>query len=99
MATRNEKAGPGEAKRAFLEFKGLDYPSAPREPIIVRDEPDRPQPRLDRDAGNGMSIVLGRLREDAVMGLTYTVLGHNTIRGGADGAVLVGELCHGKGYI
>ena len=94
-----KKAGPSEAKKAFLEFKGLDYPTAPREPIIVRDEPDRPQTRLDRDAGYGMSVVIGRLREDAVMGLTYTVLGHNTIRGGAGGAVLVGELCRGKGYI
>jgi len=98
VATK-KKAGPAEAKRAFLDFKGLDYPSAPRQPIVVRDEPDRPQTRLDREAGNGMSVVVGRLREDEVMGLTYTVLGHNTIRGGAGGAVLVGELCHGKGYI
>jgi aspartate-semialdehyde dehydrogenase len=99
FVTTKKKAGPAEAKRAFREFKGLDYPSAPREPIIVRDEPDRPQTRLDRYAGDGMSVVLGRLREDEAMGLTYTVLGHNTIRGGAGGAVLVGELCHGKGYI
>ncbi|MGP8069598.1 MAG: aspartate-semialdehyde dehydrogenase [Candidatus Bathyarchaeia archaeon] len=98
VATK-KKVEPAEAKKAFLDFKGLDYPSAPRQPIIVRDEPDRPQTRLDRDAGNGMSVVLGRLREDEVMGLTYTVVGHNTIRGGAGGAVLVGELCHGKGYI
>ena len=98
VATK-KKAGPAEAKRAFVDFKGLDYPSAPRQPILVRDEPDRPQTRLDREAGNGMSVVVGRLREDEVMGLTYTVLGHNTIRGGAGGAVLVGELCHGKGYI
>ena len=98
VATK-KKAGPAEAKRAFVDFKGLDYPSAPRQPIVVRDEPDRPQTRLDREAGNGMSVVVGRLREDEVMGLTYTVLGHNTIRGGAGGAVLVGELCHGKGYI
>jgi aspartate-semialdehyde dehydrogenase len=98
VATK-KKAKPAEAKKAFLDFKGLDYPSAPRQPIIVRDELDRPQTRLDRDAGNGMSVVLGRLREDEAMGLTYTVVGHNTIRGGAGGAVLVGELCHGKGYI
>lgn len=98
VATK-KKAGQAEAKKAFLEFKGLEYPSAPRQPIIVRDEPDRPQTRLDRDAGNGMSVVVGRIREDEVLGLAYTVLGHNTIRGGAGGAVLVGELCHGKGYI
>ena len=99
FVTTKKKVGPAEAKMIFEEFKGLDFPSAPPKPIIVRDEPDRPQTRLDRDAGNGMSVVLGRLREDEVMGLAYTVLGHNTIRGGAGGAVLVGELCHGKGYV
>jgi aspartate-semialdehyde dehydrogenase len=98
VATK-KKAELTAAKNAFKQFKGLDYPSAPSAPIIVRDELDRPQTRLDRYAGNGMSVVLGRLREDEAMGLTYTVLGHNTIRGGAGGAVLVGELCHGKGYI
>jgi aspartate-semialdehyde dehydrogenase len=99
FVTTTKKAGPAEARKAFQEFKGLDYPSAPSEPIIVTDELNRPQTRLDRNAGNGMSVVLGRLREDEAMGLAYTVLGHNTIRGGAGGAVLVGELCHGKGYI
>jgi aspartate-semialdehyde dehydrogenase len=99
FVTTTKKAGAAEARKAFQEFKGLDYPSAPSEPIIVMDELNRPQTRLDRNAGNGMSVVLGRLREDEAMGLTYTVLGHNTIRGGAGGAVLVAELCHGKGYI
>ena len=94
-----EKAKPEDVKKAFSEFRGLDSHSAPREPIIVRDEPDRPQTRLDRDAGNGMSIVVGRIRTDDVFGLTYAVLGHNTIRGGAGGAVLVGEVCHKEGYI
>jgi aspartate-semialdehyde dehydrogenase len=46
-----------------------------------------------------MSVVVGRIRKDEALGLTYVVLGHNTIRGGAGGAVLVAELCHGKGYI
>jgi aspartate-semialdehyde dehydrogenase len=99
FVTTKKEAGLTEVRRAFQEFKGLEYPSAPPEPIIVRDELDRPQTRLDRYAGNGMSVVLGRLREDEAFGLSYTVLGHNTIRGGAGGAVLVGELCHGKGYI
>ena len=94
-----KKADPDEARKALEQLKGLDYPSAPKEPIIVRDELDRPQTRLDRDAGDGMSVVVGRIRKDEALGLTYVVLGHNTIRGGAGGAVLVGELCHGKGYI
>jgi len=94
-----KKATPEEVKKAFTELKGLNLPSAPRQPIIVREEPDRPQTRLDRDAGDGMSVVVGRIRTDEVFGLSYSVLGHNTIRGGAGGAVLVAELCHSKGYI
>jgi aspartate-semialdehyde dehydrogenase len=94
-----KKVDPGAAKNAFESLKGLDFPSAPHEPIIVRDEIDRPQTRLDRNAGDGMSVVLGRIRNDEAFGLSYVVLGHNTIRGGAGGAILVGELCHGKGYI
>lgn len=46
--------------------------------IVIREEPDRPQPRLDRDAGKGMSVVVGRIRKDA-WGIKYMVLGHNTV--------------------
>lgn len=88
-----------EVKRAFERFKGLNFPTAPAHPIILREEPYRPQTRLDRDAGKGMSVTVGRVREDEAMGLSYAVLGHNTIRGGAGGAVLVAEVCHGKGYV
>lgn len=94
-----KKATPEEVKTTFTEFKGLNLPSAPPHPIIVRNEIDRPQTRLDRDAGKGMSVVVGRIRSDEVFGLSYTVLGHNTIRGGAGGAVLVAELCRSKGYV
>jgi aspartate-semialdehyde dehydrogenase len=82
VATK-KKTEPDEVKEAFRQFKGLDLHSAPKQPIIVRDEPNRPQTRLDRDAGNGMSVVVGRVRKDEVFGLAYTVLGHNTVRGGA----------------
>ena len=98
VATK-KKAEPDEVREAFRQFKRLDLHSAPKQPIIVRDEPNRPQTRLDRDAGNGMSVVVGRVRKDEVFGLAYTVLGHNTVRGGAGGAVLVAELCHRKGYL
>jgi aspartate-semialdehyde dehydrogenase len=94
-----KKAEPKDALEAFRSLRGLNYHSAPQEPIVVRDEIDRPQTRLDRYAGDGMSVVIGRVREDEAFGLTYIVLGHNTIRGGAGGAVLVGEVCHGKGYV
>ncbi len=87
-----------EASRILREFKGnkikrYNLPSAPREPVIVRSEDDRPQPRLDRFAGNGMSVVVGRIRRDKVLnGLKLVVLGHNTIRGAAGTALLIAEL-------
>lgn len=61
--------------------------------IVVRRERDRPQPRLDRMEGNGMSVVVGRIRKDeALGGVKYVALGHNTIRGAAGNAVLIAEL-------
>ncbi|HZW55872.1 MAG TPA: aspartate-semialdehyde dehydrogenase [Nitrososphaerales archaeon] len=87
--------------RAVLEtFIGepqrLKLPSAPSQPIIVRDENDRPQPRLDRMAGNGMSTVVGRIRSGGGRSgkkvLQYHLLTHNTIRGAAGGAILTAEL-------
>ncbi|MBS7645082.1 MAG: aspartate-semialdehyde dehydrogenase [Candidatus Bathyarchaeia archaeon] len=99
-----EGAEPGEAVKAFESFRGepqrLRLPTAPEKPILVRYEEDRPQPRLDRMEGRGMSVVVGRVRRDhALEGLKYIVLGHNTIRGAAGCAVLIGELLHAKGYI
>jgi len=65
-------AEPAEVREAFASFTALPQelrlPSAPERPIVVRDEPDRPQPRLDRDAGGGMSISVGRIARDSVLG-------------------------------
>ncbi|MEM0350430.1 MAG: aspartate-semialdehyde dehydrogenase [Archaeoglobaceae archaeon] len=80
-----------EVKEAFRSLKPLDLPSSPKEVIVIREEQDRPQPRLDRDTGNGMSVVVGRIRKDA-WGIKYLVLGHNTIRGAAGASILNGEL-------
>jgi aspartate-semialdehyde dehydrogenase len=77
----------------------LGLPSAPRWPIIVRDEIDRPQPRKDRDAENGMAIVVGRLRPCKVFDYRFVGLSHNTVRGAAGGAILMAELLKVKGYI
>ncbi len=66
--------------------------SAPERPIIVRNEPDRPQPRLDRDAGFGMSVSVGRLMRDSVLDYRLIMLSHNTIRGAAGAAILNAEL-------
>ncbi len=91
-----EKAGIEDIKKVMNEFRGepqkLNLPSAPEQPVIVREEPDRPQPRFDRDAGRGMSVTVGRLREDPILHAKFVVLGHNTIRGAAGASVLNAEL-------
>jgi aspartate-semialdehyde dehydrogenase len=67
-------------------------PSSPRPVISVRDEADRPQPRLDRLTGNGMTTVVGRLRRDPILDLKFVVLSHNTIRGAAGASIYNAEL-------
>ena len=89
-------AEPEEIKKVMAEFEALPQklklPTAPEKPIIVREEEDRPQPRLDRDAGGGMSISVGRIRKDSIFDVKYITLGHNTIRGAAGASVLNAEL-------
>ncbi len=80
-----------EVVNAFESLKPLDLPTSPEKVIIVRKEPDRPQPRLDRNEGNGMSVVVGRIRKDA-WGIKYIVMGHNTVRGAAGASILNAEL-------
>ncbi|HII01926.1 TPA: aspartate-semialdehyde dehydrogenase [Methanosarcinaceae archaeon] len=88
---------PEEVREAFLKFdpKLGDLPSEPAKALIVRDEIDRPQPRLDRNMGNGMSVSVGRIRE----GIRYIAMGHNTIRGAAGASVLNAELLHSMGKL
>jgi len=85
-----------EVSAALASFTALPQAlrlhSAPERPIIVREELDRPQPRLDRDAGNGMSVTIGRLRPDNVLDYRFVALSHNTIRGAACAAILNAEL-------
>ncbi len=87
---------PADASAVLAGFqppalvRGL--PSAPPVAIEVRSEADRPQPRRDRDAGRGMTTVVGRIRPDPLFHLRLVVLSHNTIRGAAGGAILNAEL-------
>ena len=85
-----------QAINTLEEFRGvpqdMKLPTAPEKPIIVRREVDRPQPRLDRLAGGGMSVVVGRIEAKERNMLRMVVLGHNTIRGAAGAAVLAAEL-------
>ncbi|MFN3805009.1 MAG: aspartate-semialdehyde dehydrogenase [Pyrobaculum sp.] len=81
---------------ALANFKGLPQelrlPTAPERPVEVRTQLDRPQPRLDRWAGGGMAVVVGRLRKLAARRLAFVVLGHNTVRGAAGNSILTAEL-------
>jgi aspartate-semialdehyde dehydrogenase len=90
-----EPAGPGDVAAALLAedpWRGRALPSRPARWIDVRSENDRPQPLLDRDAGGGLTTVVGRLRRDAVHGgVKYLVLSHNAVLGAAGGAVLLAE--------
>ena len=65
----------------------------------MRDEKDRPQPRLDRDAGKGMSVTVGRIMPDSVFDYRFVALGHNTIRGAAGAAILNAELLAAQGLL
>lgn len=92
-----------DIRDALSSFTGLpqelNLHSAPRRPVIVRDEKDRPQPRLDRDAGHGMSVTVGRIMPDTVFDYRFVALGHNTIRGAAGAAILNAELLAARGYL
>src|SRR5712691_10011508 len=96
-------AEPAELRETLASFTALPQElglhSAPERPIVVRDEPDRPQPRLDRDAGNGMSVTVGRLLPDSVLDYRFVMLSHNTIRGAAGAAILNAELLVARGYL
>jgi aspartate-semialdehyde dehydrogenase len=89
-----------DALRSFRgEPQGLDLPSAPKQPIHYIDAPDRPQPRLDRDAGQGMAVTVGRVRPCPILDCKFVALGHNTVRGAAGGAILNAELLYARGLI
>ena len=87
---------------AWENFRGepqrLKLPSAPEKLIRYFREEDRPQPKLDRMTGGGMSVCAGRLREDCVFDYKFISLAHNSLRGAAGGSVLLAELLAAKGY-
>jgi len=87
-----------EAKDAMATYPSLELRSSPEQLIHVFDEPDRPQPRLDRTLGNGMAVSAGGFRE-STFGLQYNCLAHNTMRGAAGASILNGELLLENGYL
>jgi aspartate-semialdehyde dehydrogenase len=98
-----KKVSAEQIIRAWSEFRGaaqeLNLPSAPKNPVQYLTAPDRPQPRFDVDAGNGMTTTVGRLRPCGVLDWKFTILSHNTIRGAAGAALLNAELLKVKGYL
>lgn len=92
-----------DAIEALAAFRGDEVvrqlPSAPERPIIVRSEPDRPQPRRDRDAEGGMAVTVGRIRPCPLLDLRLVSVSHNTLRGAASGSILNAELLVAMGYV
>lgn len=99
----NRLATPAEAIEVLESWQPPDIcsqlPSSPDRPLIYRHEADRPQPRLDRDAENGLAWSVGKVRECNVLDLRFLSITHNTLRGAASGSVLNAELLAVQGYI
>ena len=92
----NNKPSLDDLRAAFRAFTGKPQqygcPSAPKQPLQLMDEPNRPQPRLDVEREGGMAVFLGRVRPCPVFDYKFVALGHNTVRGAAGAAVLNAEL-------
>ncbi len=89
-----------EALRTFeVDAELATLPSALRHPVMVVDEENRPQPRRDVDAGNGMAAVVGRIRECPLHDVKLTLLSHNLVRGAAGAALLNAELLAARGLL
>jgi aspartate-semialdehyde dehydrogenase len=90
----------GEALRNFEVAAELaSLPTAVRHPVVVLDGDDRPQPRRDVHAGNGMAAVVGRVRECPLLDVKLTLLSHNLVRGAAGAALLNAELLAARGFL
>ena len=98
----DKKPSLEEIKRVWAAYKSvpqeLDLPSSPEQPIVYREEENRPQPRRDRETGKGMACVVGRLRPCNVFDVKFVALSHNTKRGAAMGGILNAELLKVKGF-
>lgn len=94
---------PETAVQALRDYRApasaSELPSSPQPVIEVREEADRPQPRLDRLTGNGMTTVVGRVRRDPILDLKFVVLSHNTIRGAAGASIYNAELFVKEGLL
>jgi aspartate-semialdehyde dehydrogenase len=98
-----QKPQAAELRAAFDGFgaapQRLGLPSAPAQPVLYLDQPNRPQPRFDAGRGRGMQVTIGRLRPCPVLDWKFVALGHNTVRGAAGAALLNAELMVAEGWI
>lgn len=92
-----------EVREALQNFEVsaelASLPSAIRHPVVVLDGDDRPQPRRDVHAGNGMAAIVGRIRECPLLDIKLTLLSHNLVRGAAGAALLNAELLAARGFL
>jgi aspartate-semialdehyde dehydrogenase len=92
-----------EIQEAMAGWRGakeaVGLPSSPERPLVVAEQPDRPQPRRDADAGKGMTVTVGRIRQDPMFHVRLVALGHNLIRGAAGASVLNAELMAATGRL
>ena len=99
----SQKASRDDVEAAIRDFRSpideLELPSAPRPAIYIEKDIQRPQPRLDRDRGNGMAVVVGPVQPCAVLDYKFRLCSHNTIRGAAGAAILNAELLYKKGML
>ena len=97
------RATPDQAIAVLRDYRGSEavqgLPSSPAAPVAVDPRPDRPQPRLDLDRGNGMTVTVGRVRPCPLLDLRFVLLSHNTIRGAAGAAVQIAELLVAEGRV
>lgn len=98
----DKKPSLKEIEKIWTSFTALpqklQLPSAPVQPIIVRHEENRPQPRRDRENDKGMAVTIGRLRSCPVFDIRFVALSHNTKRGAALGGILNAELLKAQGF-
>ncbi len=98
-----KEASIEEVKEALVSYPWPEdikkLPSAPQQPMILREEPDRPQPRLDRNAGEGMAVSIGRVRPCPILDVRLVAVAHNTLRGAAGGSILNAELLVARGFL
>lgn len=97
---------PNEIIKSYEEFSSipqkLNLPTAPKKPVVLRKENDRPQPRIDKNAERGMAVTVGRLRfytNERISVIKYVATGHNTIRGASGNTILNAELAVALGYL